>query len=66
MAKGNALVRRSYFVNQQMVERATKLSGAVSEAEAIRKILAQFVEQERFWKMMNKTASSLKKGSFNL
>ena len=44
----------------------TKLSGAGSEAEAIRKIIAQFVEQERFWKMMHKTTASLKKNSFHL
>lgn len=66
MSQGNALVRKSYFVNPQMIERATKLSGAESEAEAIRKIIAQFVEQERFWKMMDKTASSVKKGSFKI
>lgn len=66
MEHENSLVRRSYFVNPQMVKCATKLSGAGSEAEAIRKIIAQFVEQERFWKMMNKTAAVLKKGSFNL
>ena len=64
MSQETSLVRKSYFVDPEMVSKATKLLGTKSEAEAIRKIIAQFVKQERFWKMMHKTGGTLKKGSF--
>lgn len=64
MAQETTLVRKSYFVDPKIVARATKLLGVSSEAEAIRKIISQFVEQEHFWKMMKKTGGTLQRGSF--
>ena len=66
MAQATSLVRKSYFVDPKIVARAAKLIGASSEAEAVRTIMAQFVEQERFWKRMKKTGGTLKKGSFKI
>ena len=66
MSQEISLVRKSYFVDPKIVARAAKLIGASSEAEAIRTIMAQFVEQERFWKMMKKSGNTLKKGSFKI
>ena len=64
MAQETSLVRKSFFVDPEMLRRTAKLLGVRSEAEAIRKVIAQFVEQERFWKMMDKTAGAVRKGSF--
>lgn len=66
MAQEASLVRKSYFVDPEVVGKAAKLLGVRSEAEAVRTVLAQFVEQERFWKMMRRTAGSAPKGSFKL
>lgn len=64
MAQEANLVRKSFFVDPEMLNRAAKLLGVRSEAEAVRKVIAKFVEQERFWKMMDRTANTVKKGSF--
>lgn len=58
-------VRKSYFVDTDMVKKAMKLLGTNSEAEAIRISVQRTVEMATFWKFMDRTSHSLKKGSFS-
>ena len=58
------LVRKSLFLDPQVLAQVTKLMKAKSEAEALRRLADQYVEQARFWKQMDKTAGAAKKGSF--
>ena len=57
-------IRKSCFVDIAMVKKAVKVLGASSEAEAIRISVQRMVEMEEFWKFMDKTSGSVKKGSF--
>jgi len=57
-------VRKSYYVEPAMVRKAMKVLGANSEAEAIRISVQNMVEMTEFWKFMDKTSKSVKKGSF--
>lgn len=57
-------IRKSYFVDLTMVKKAVRVLGASSEAEAIRISVQRMVEMEEFWKFMDKTSGSVKKGSF--
>lgn len=66
MAQDSRMVRKSYFVDPKLIGEATKLTGAKSEAEALRKIIATYVQQQRFWRFMEKSAGKLKRGSFKL
>lgn len=59
-------IRKSFFVDPAMVARAKRILGVPTEAEAIRLLLEQTVEQDRFWRFMEKTAGSLKENSFSL
>lgn len=59
-------VRKSFFVDPKMVVRAKRILKVPSEAEAIRFLLEQTIEQDRFWRFMEKTGGSLKETSFSL
>jgi len=63
--RAKKMVRKSYFVEPTMVRKAMKVLGANSEAEAIRISVENMVEMTEFWKFMDKTSKSVKKGSFH-
>jgi hypothetical protein len=55
--------RKSFFVNAKAVERARRVLGAGSNAEAVRLAVDRVVEMEKFWRFMAQTRSSLEPGS---
>ena len=57
-------VRKSYFVDVDMIKKAKRLLGVNSEAEAIRISVQRMVEMAKFWSFMDKASNSVKKGSF--
>ncbi len=58
------LVRKSYYVDQNVIKKAKKILGVQSEAEAIRISVRRMLEMSEYWEFMDKTSNSLKKGSF--
>lgn len=64
MKSGPSLVRKSFFLDPEKLSKAAELMGAASEAEALRKIISRYVEQERFWQWMKKTAGKAGKRDF--
>lgn len=64
MAGSSHMVRKSYFVDPKIMSQVAKLMGVKSEAEALRKMAHEFLQQERFWRWMKKSAGSAKKGWF--
>ena len=60
---GTNLKRRSFFVNERVLQRAKKVLGAKTAAEAIRMSVEQVVEMEEFWTFMQKSRHTLKPGS---
>jgi hypothetical protein len=60
---GRGLKRKSYFVDENMVQRAKKLLRADTDSDAVRISLERVVEQEEFWKFMDETGGKLPPGS---
>jgi hypothetical protein len=59
------LTRRSFHVDERALERAKKLLGAASDAEAVRLSVERMAEMEEFWRFMDKTRGTLPPGSFD-
>lgn len=62
--KTSSLVRRAYFVDPRMVKKAARLLGAKSDAHAVRRLVSQFLDQQKFLKFMQKSAGTVKRGTF--
>lgn len=62
-ATGRGLKRKSYFVDENMVQRAKKLLRAETDSDAVRISLERVVEMEEFWKFMDDSAGKLPPGS---
>ena len=57
-------VRKAFFVEPRMIERARQILGLRTEAEVVRASVKRVVEMEEFWRFMDKTKNRLKPGSF--
>jgi hypothetical protein len=61
---GGGLKRKSFFIDERTLKRAKRLLRASSDAEAIRLSLERMAEMDEFWRVMDASRGSLKKGSF--
>jgi hypothetical protein len=59
----SGLKRKSYFVDESVVQRAKKLIRAETDSDTIRTALDRLVEQEELWKFMEETGGKLPPGS---
>ncbi|OLE38095.1 MAG: hypothetical protein AUG00_06420 [Candidatus Rokubacteria bacterium 13_1_20CM_2_70_7] len=64
MSRQATLKRKSFFVNEGSLQRARKLLGVGTDAEAVRLSVDRVAEMEAFWRFMRKSRRSLKPGSF--
>jgi hypothetical protein len=55
--------RKSFFVDEQAIDRARKVLGANTDAETVRLAVDRVVEMEKFWRFMAASRGSLKPGS---
>ena len=63
MARGSALRRKSFFIDEQALGRAKKVLGVATDAEVVRLSVARVTEMEEFWRFMTQTRRALKPGS---
>lgn len=52
-------VRKAYFIDPKKTKELKKLLGAKTEAEAIRQVVEETVQNIKFWKLLNKQAGQL-------
>ena len=55
--------RKSFFVDAKAIDRARRVLGAGTNAEAVRLAVDRVVEMEKFWRFMAGTRAGLKPGS---
>ena len=55
--------RKSFLVEERMLERAKKAGGVPTDAEAVRRSLERAAEMEEFWRFMQQNRRILKPGS---
>jgi hypothetical protein len=60
---GRGLKRKSYFVDESIVQRAKTLLRAETDSDAVRISLERLVEAEEFWQFMEESAGKLPPGS---
>lgn len=63
MAARAKLKRKSYFVDERVLNRAKKALGVKTEAEVIRLSVERVAEMEELWEFMKKTRRTLRPGS---
>lgn len=64
MRGGANLKRKSFFVDEQALQRAKRLLGVDSEAEVIRLSVERIVEMEELWRFMKRSRGAIPPGSF--
>ena len=64
MPRTATLRRKSFFVDEQAIQRAKKALGVKTDAEAIRLSVDRVAEMDDFWRFMRKSRKALKPGSF--
>jgi len=62
----NRYTRRSYFVDERAVQRARRVLGVETNAEAVRLAVDRVVEMEEFWRFMNRSRAQVKAGSIEV
>ena len=65
MERAPALKRKSFFMEEATLQRAKKLLGVATDAEAVRLSLQRVTEMEGFWRQMRATRKSLPRKSFD-
>jgi len=60
MVARQTLKRKSFFVDEHAVQRARRVLGAASDAEAIRMSVDRVAEIEAFWRFMQRTRRGVK------
>ena len=63
IARRSALKRKSFFVDEQALNRAKRVLGVATDAEVVRLSVARITEMEEFWRFMKQTRGALKFGS---
>jgi hypothetical protein len=64
MGKPTQLKRKSFFVDERVLQRAKRLLRASSDAETIRLSLERVAEMERYWQFMDSSRRKVKPGAF--
>lgn len=64
MERAGVLKRKSFFVEERTLQRAKKLLGVATDAEAVRLSVERIAEMEKFWREMRASRNSLPPGSF--
>jgi hypothetical protein len=59
------LKRKSFFVDEGAIRRAKRILGVPTEAEVIRLAVERVSDMDRFWKLMDRTAGKVPRGSFD-
>jgi Arc/MetJ family transcription regulator len=62
----NRYTRRSYFVDERAIQRARRVLGVETNAEAVRVAVERVVEMEEFWRFMNGSRARLTAGSIEV
>lgn len=52
-------IRKAYFIDPKKTKELKKLLGAKTEAEAIRQVVEEAVQNIKFWKLLHKQAGQL-------
>lgn len=65
MQRSGALKRKSFFMEERTLQRAKKLLGVATDAEAVRLSLERVAEMEEFWRQMRASRKSLPAKSFD-
>lgn len=65
MEHGRVLKRKSFFMEERTLQRAKKVLGVSTDAEAVRLSLERVAEMEEFWREMQATRKSLPRKSFD-
>lgn len=60
----SGLKRKSYFVDEQAIQRAKRILGVSTDAEVVRLAVERITEMERSWKLMHSTRGKIEPGSF--
>ena len=60
------LKRKTYFVDEEAVRHARRSLGVSTDAEAVRIAIERVSEMEKYWKFMDRSRNTLKKGSIPL
>jgi hypothetical protein len=60
------LKRRSYFVDDNAVQRAKRILGAATDADVVRIAIDRVIEMDKFRKFVEQTARSVPRGSFRV
>jgi hypothetical protein len=63
MARGTALKRKSFFIDERALGRARRVLGVATDAEVVRLSVARVTEMEEFWRFMRQTRRTLRPGS---
>jgi hypothetical protein len=63
VTRATGLKRKSFFIEEHMLERAKKALGVPTDAEVVRLSLERAAEMEEFWRFMQQSRRSLKPGS---
>jgi len=63
MSKTATLTRKSFFVDPATLRRAKRALRVRSDAEAVRLSLERVAEMDKFWRFMEKSRGTLKRGS---
>ena len=64
--KARRLVRRSFFVSTPVLRKARRALRAKTDAEAVRLSVERVAEMDAFWRLMRKSYSAGRPGSFRL
>ena len=63
MALVTSLKRKSFFIEERVLERAKKALGVPTDAEVVRLSLARVAEMDEFWRFMKQTRRTITPGS---
>lgn len=63
MPPAAGLKRKSFFVEERTLRRAKKALGVPTDAEVVRLSLERAAEMEEFWRFMQQSRRTLKRGN---
>jgi len=64
MARSGNLKRKSFFIDEHALAQAKKVLGVETDAEVIRLSVERIAEMGRFWRFMDGSKATVKRGSF--
>jgi hypothetical protein len=66
MPKQVSLTRKSFFIDAAALRRAKRALRVRTDAEAVRLSLERVAEMDKFWRFMEKSRATLKRGSIDV